>query len=129
MRKNISSGTTWEEKVGYSRAVRIGNFIAVSGTTAIIDGKIAGEGSASEQTLIIFQKIEAALKEAGASLVDIIRNRIYITNIKDWEEVGRVHKKLFGSIKPACTIVEVNALIQPGLLIEIECEAIVNTGK
>ena len=124
MRKNISSGAEWEDIVGYSRAVRIGNHIEVAGTTAIENGQIIGIGDAYVQTQCILQKIEQALLLAGATLKDIVRTRIFVTDISLWEEIGRAHGQFFKDIKPACTMVEVKGLIQPEMLVEIEATAI-----
>lgn len=125
-RQNITSGTKWEDIAGYSRAVRIGNIIAVSGTTATNDqGEIVGKGSAYEQTVFIIQKIERALKQAGASLDDVIRTRIFLTNIDLWEEVARAHAEFFGNIRPANTLIGINALIADAYLVEMEVDAIV----
>jgi enamine deaminase RidA (YjgF/YER057c/UK114 family) len=124
-RKNISSGAVWEDRIGYSRAVRIGNTVEVAGTTATEGDQVIGKGSPYEQALYALRKIEKALAEAGASLQDVVRTRIYITDISQWEEVGRAHGEIFGSIKPASTIVQVSALINPDHLVEIEATAIV----
>lgn len=125
-RTNISSGTVWEELVGYSRAVRVGNWVEVAGTTAVdADGQVVGLGSAAAQTEFILQKIEFALQQSGARLQDVIRTRIFVTNIADWEAIGRVHGQFFRTIKPAATMVEVQALISPQLLVEIEVTAVV----
>ena len=124
MRTNWSSNTPWEEAFGYSRAVQIGNTIEVSGTTATEGDKVIGMGDITLQTEYIIKKIEHTLVEAGFSLADVIRTRIFITDISLWEEVGKVHSYLFEDIMPACTLVEVSKLIHPDLLIEIEATAI-----
>lgn len=124
-RINISSGTKWEDIVGYSRAVRIGNIIEVAGTTAVDEnGQVVGPGDPAEQTNFILAKIENALTQAGATLQDIVRTRMFVTNIADWESIGRVHGLYFKDIKPAATMVEVKSLISPELLVEIEVTAI-----
>ncbi|HKR05500.1 MAG TPA: RidA family protein [Bacteroidia bacterium] len=125
MRKNISSGTKWEDIVGYSRAVRIGNLIEVAGTTAVDGEKIIGENDAYAQTKFVFQKIEKALKDAGAEMKDVVRTRMFVTDISKWEEIGKAHGEIFKDIKPVATMVEVKALIHPLLMVEIEVTAIV----
>lgn len=123
-RKNISSGAPWESIVGYSRAVRIGNHVWVAGTTATADdGSIVGVGNAAAQTHYVLQKIDRALREAGSSLRDVVRTRSFVTDISQWEAIGRVHGQYFGDIRPAATMVEVSKLIDPDHLVEIEVDA------
>ncbi len=126
-RINISSGTKWEDIVGYSRAVRIGNMIEVAGTTAVDEkGQVVGSGDPGEQTKFILSKIEKALTSAGATLNDVVRTRMFVTNIADWETIGRIHGLYFKDIKPVATMVEVKSLISPELLVEIEVTAILD---
>ena len=124
MRTNWSSNTLWEESFGYSRAVQIGNTIELSGTTASEDDKVIGVGDVTLQAEYIIKKIEHTLVEAGFSLKDVVRTRIFMTDISHWEEVAKVHSYLFEDVMPACTLVEVSNLIHPDLLIEIEATAI-----
>jgi len=124
-RLNISSGTKWEDIVGYSRAVRVGNIIEVAGTTAVDEsGQVVGLNDPYEQARFVFSKIEKALAAAGASLKDVVRTRTFVTDITCWEEVGRAHGECFRDVRPAATMVEVRALINPELLVEIEVTAI-----
>jgi enamine deaminase RidA (YjgF/YER057c/UK114 family) len=126
-RKNISSGTKWESVVGYSRAVRVGSVIEIAGTTAVADGKVVGINDAYAQTKFIIKIIEKALIEAGASLKDVVRTRMFVTDIIRWEEYGKAHGEFFCGINPTSTMVEVKSLIDPDMLIEIEVTAIIST--
>lgn len=126
MRKKISSGSPWEDQVGYSRAVRVGNMIEVAGTTAMDGDVLVGHGDLYAQTVFIFQKIEKTLQQAGAGMQDVVRTRMFITDISKWEEAGKAHAEFFKNIRPVATMVEVSKLINNDLLIEIEVSAIVD---
>ena len=125
-RVNIPAGTIWEDVVGYSRAVKIGNVIEVSGTAAVDKGQIVGKGNAFEQTRFILEKIKKTLESLDSGMNDVIRTRIYVTDISKWEEIGNAHGEYFKDVKPATSMVEVKSLIDPDMLVEIEATAIIN---
>ncbi len=124
-RKNISSGAPWEDIVGYSRAVRVGNIIEITGTVAVRDGEVVGLDDPYKQTICILEIIETALEEADATMSDVVRTRMFVTDITHWKEIGKAHGEFFNDIRPATTMIEVSALIQPEFLVEIEATAII----
>lgn len=125
-RLNIATGAPWEEKVGYSRAVRLGNIVEVSGTVALKDGQLVGKGDAYAQTKRILEIIEEVLGEAGAKVEDVVRTRMYVTDISQWEAIGKAHGEVFHDIRPATSMIEVSQLIDPDYLLEIEASAVVS---
>ena len=124
-RQNVSSGGRWEAPVGYSRAVRVGRLVYVAGSTAMLDGELVGRGDAYAQAMQALRTVEAALATAGARMEDVVRTRMFVTDISRWEEFGRAHGEFFANVRPAATMVQVSALIDPGMLVEIEVDAIV----